>query len=190
MPLLLDGQMQEKGRSVLSALRKYPDYQSRPVKKSHTVQGNSINDLFFKSLVDTDPAGRIGMEKLHEKVLEQKRILAESGISADSASNSLTGERKAFFDANLLAQQRVMFGLTSWLDECILAEESSRGNNHQGVQEHLEKALANTDIIFEGLQHAAQGKWADWYRGEKKLDMNRLKRETEITLKQYQSPKK
>jgi hypothetical protein len=184
LPLLLDGQMQGKGRSVLRGIRQNKTNRPQANKTEITVQGNKISDSFLKSLSDTDPAGRLGLKDLLEKVEGQEQKLIETGKLAEKVSSSLSRQQKSFFDANLLAQQKIMNGITSWLKECILAEEMIQEGNTDHSAGHLEKALEHTDLITEGLSLASQGKWADWYRGDKKLNMKRLISETEETLEQ------
>jgi hypothetical protein len=184
LPLLLDGQMQGKGRSVLRGIRQNKTNQPQTNKATITVQGNKISDSFIKSLSDTDPAGRLGLKDILFKVEGQEQKLIETGKLAGKVSSSLSGQQKSFFDANLFAQQKIMNGITSWLKECILAEEKMQEGNADQSAGHLVKALEHTDLITEGMSLASQGKWADWYRGEKKLNMKRLISETEETLEQ------
>jgi len=190
LPLLLDGQMQGKGRSILRGIRQNKTNQIHAGKTEITVQGNKMSDTFFKSLSDTDPAGRLSLKDLLAKVDEQERKLIETGKLAEKVLSSLSMQQKSFFDANLLAQQEIMNGMTSWLKECILAEEKMQEKKSDQSVMHLEKALEHTGLITAGMSLASQGKWADWYRGEKKLNIKRLISETEETLKQLKSEQK
>ncbi|OFX28769.1 MAG: hypothetical protein A2W89_05035 [Bacteroidetes bacterium GWE2_42_39] len=193
LPLLLDGQMQGKGRSVLLIIRELRNQQPKEVENNQNnrpVQKNSKTDSFYQSLSDTNPAGKLSLKELLVKVEEQKQKLAETGELAEEVSSSLSGQQKSFFDANLLAQQKIMQGITSWLKECILAKEMMEKRNVDQSVYHLEKALEHTGFITEGMSLASQEKWADWYRGDKKLNMERLIRETEETLKQLKTEEK
>lgn len=190
LPLLLDGQMQGKGRSVMRGIRQNKTNRPPTNKAEITVQGNKISDSFLKSLSDTDPAGKLGLKELLVKVKGQEQKLIETGEIAEKISSSLSGQQKSFFDANLFSQLKIMNGITSWLKECILAEEKMEEGNLDQSAGHLEKALEHTGLITEGMSLASQGKWADWYRGEKKLNMKRLISETEETLKQLKSEQK
>lgn len=183
LPLLLDGQMQGKGRSVLSTIRKFRAEQPADIKLRED-QKNRKPDSFNQSLSDTNPAGKLSLKELLVKVKLQEQKLEETGKLADEVSALLSGQQKSFFDANLLAQQKIMLGITSWLDECILANENILdGNTGQSVY-HLEKAFEHTILINQGMSLASLNQWTNWYLGEKKLNMKRLKLETEETLKQ------
>jgi hypothetical protein len=191
IPGFLDGQQRIRGRNILSELEEQLQdpvaYRAKMERRAQEKQGNT--DAFRQSLSDTNPAGRLPLEEILPLVREQLSGLNKAQALAEATLSKLDGQARTLFEDNLLAQIRILSGLGQWLEACILAKQSADGGDQQAVKTNLQKAVNAFDAIRSGRQLAARGKWTDWYRGDKKMNLPALEKRTQEVLNRLEDKK-
>lgn len=182
VPGFLDGQQRSRGLAVLRELEKqlkdpvaYLREQSEKGKTSGSV------DPFHRSLSDTHPTGRMSLEAIQPKLQEQLAALEKARQLTRSAKSKLSGEARQFFAVNLEGQIDILSGLGEWLAACIKAKQAANRLDLPETAAALEDARTAFNRIEAGQEPATLGKWSDWYRGDKKMNLPALKgRTTEL----------
>ena len=80
-------------------------------------------------------------------------------------------KRDPFHSANLLGQARILRGICRWVE--ALAETSIAIREKRDPKPHAAAALAAFDEVRAGQRLNTQGEWGQWYRGDKKMNLNR-----------------
>lgn len=192
IPGFLDGQQRGRGlrilRDLAEQLRDTTAYRIKREQQAKSQVGS--RDAFHRSLSDANPAGSLPLEEILHSVRQQLADLAKAQQVADEALTQLEGEAKTFFTANLLAQIEILSGLGVWLENCIQAKQATDAHDLQQTEVYLQQALAACTKMQKGQQLAAQGKWADWYRGDKKMNLQDVAQKTKEVLDVLQQDKK
>ena len=77
-----------------------------------------------------------------------------------------------FFEVNFVAQQKILLGITAWLDALVKASVAEDSGNRPACISSLEQAVNAFTLIHEGKALASRGKkWENWYRGDKKMNL-------------------
>ena len=119
--------------------------------------------------------------KRHHKVIspssvaERKRQLADSIQRLDTLaerypSDCLTPTQRPFYDIHLLTQARMWREAYAFYLAVIEAEEEP---------ERLKDAAAALERLLEVRKAAATGKWQNWYRGDKKVNVPEFLKRTQ-----------
>lgn len=180
IPGFLDGQQRGRGLSILRELQEQLQdtaaYRSKQEERAK-VQATS-QDAFRRSLSDTNPAARLPLSDIEPMVQAQVAGLTKAGQLAETALPKLEGEAHSFFAANLVAQIEILSGISQWLDACIQAKQAADEHDLAAVKTHLQTALTACARMQAGQEMAAQGKWQDWYRGDKKMNLRDMEVQT------------
>jgi len=181
IPGFLDGQQKGRGLSILRLLN---DQISNPIKYEQRMaqQANRSSDAFGQSLSDTNPARALSLQEVRTQVLQQLENLDQAEKLAEKALQKLEGQSSVFFESNLLAQLKILKGLGHWLVACTSAKLAIESGNMEEAEDQLVQAIAAFDIIQTGKNLASYGKWEDWYRGDKKMNIDNMKKQTLHTL--------
>lgn len=184
IPGLLDGQQRGRGLRILRELREQlrdtTAYRIRQEQQPGSPPASS--DAFRRSLSDTNPAGGLSLPELLPLVRTQLSELSKAQAMADAVVPQLQGEPAQFFTANLVAQIEILTGIGQWLENCILAKQAADEHDQAKVEGYLQEALTACQRMQQGQQMAAQGRWEDWYRGDKKMNLQDLELQTQKTL--------
>ena len=93
-------------------------------------------------------------------------------------------ERRQFFIDNLVVQLEVIYGLYDWVHQLskaagdiILEGKTAKDNPH------LKKAVYALEKLLLDRKKAEHGKWQNWYRGDKKMNMQAVLDQTRQLLR-------
>lgn len=166
-PLLLDGQALAMGKRFLSEVDKIAaaGFKGGNLARPQTAEWirQHIPDMFVGA--QDDP------RDLLAQLQAQRARLEQAGRAAAAATPKLEGAAKDFFSANLIAQQQVMLGLVKWAEACLQAALAAEAGKRDECGAHLQMALKAFAEIRAGQALAAGGKWTDWYRGDRKMNL-------------------
>ncbi len=179
IPGFLDGQQRIRGLSLLRQLKEQIEdinrFRSR--QKAEAAKKRPA-DAFRKSLSDTNPAGAMPLAKAIPILERQLADLATSRELAEVASAQLEGRQQAFFQTNLEAQIQIQVGLGQWLHALMQARLMMDNEDAAKAGLFLQEALQAFETIRAGQELATRGKWKDWYRGDKKMNLQNLEEQT------------
>ena len=97
----------------------------------------------------------------------------------------LTDERKTFFMDNVIVQLEIIIGLHTWLDFLFnAAEEYCGANDRNKVEADLNEAALAINKILSIRTKMEHGKWSGWYKGDKKMNLVHVLKET-IEVKEF-----
>jgi len=172
-PALLDGQTLAEGRRLLGRILK-PE---ASITTPPTPRSEPLN-RFFPSM---RPVGSWTVPELIERCRRQ-RLRMESALRwAASAANRLKGYRREFLENNLLAQARILTGLLAWTESLAAASEQ-RERDPEAAAACLTQALEAFRQIREAQALAGRGRWRDWYRGDRKMNLDGAESQTRQAL--------
>ena len=99
---------------------------------------------------------------------------------ANETVPSLTPSEAAFLRTNLIAPAMLMRSLNQWYEQLILARLAVKANDRRKAAEYLDAACSS---IKETKKAEAilcpPGKWEFWYRGDDKMDLDALIKDTQ-----------
>lgn len=178
LPVFLDGLQRGKGMGILNQL-------DRTLKKTKQKEGewagiDRKGDPFHKSLSDMHPEAKGDLNSQLAQLQQQLDALEKVRTMAKDVEGKLTGQSQAFFTANLVAQANILYGIGNWLRACLQAQIAlTEAQDMQQAHKHLQAALAALEPVETGKALAATGKWKDWYRGDKKMNLDEVRERTE-----------
>jgi hypothetical protein len=88
-----------------------------------------------------------------------------------------------FFSANLVGQARILRGICRWTE--ALARASIAQREKQEVKPHLKAALNAFTEMRLGQELNSRGEWRDWYRGDRKMNLNRAEAWTRQLMERF-----
>ncbi|NJK83296.1 MAG: hypothetical protein HC892_16060 [Saprospiraceae bacterium] len=180
VPGYLDGQQRMRASAILKDLERQLDDPNAYQKASSS--WNNRSDAFYRSLSDMNPASNLPLDTILPQVKRQLVHLNQAEELAETALADLKDTSKAFFETNLLAQIHILSGVGQWLAHCIQAKQAADKNDWATAKQELEQALLAFTTIKKGQQLAAKGKWQDWYRGDKKMNLPSAEAQTKAVL--------
>jgi hypothetical protein len=151
MPILLDGQTLHKGENIFSRLW------------SHLLLEHPTNKFFPNA----------ELQELVENIRKQKSGLLKAGGLAEMAAEQLSGQKKRFLETNLLAQQKILLGLLEWVESGAQATLAFKQKDSVQVKKEMLKSVNAFKLIREGQALATQTIFKDWYRGDRKMNLDR-----------------
>lgn len=177
LPVFLDGLQRHKGSEALNKLEK-------TLKGLNERAGDwgriKKDDPFKVSLSDMHPEAKGDLTEQIAQVKKQADAVKVALNSADLAVEKLSGKERDFFESNLMAQAKILYGIGIWLEAVLKAQLALEDEKKiQLVHGHLEEAVSALDNVSEGKKLASKGKWENWYRGDKKMNMDMVRERTE-----------
>jgi len=188
VPFLLDGQSRSVGLNMLNQLKKqisqpeqyYADRRKKAVVTAESEWGRT-------SLGDMHPQ-EADSARLAEKINLQWAGLQQTGQLIQKAAVSMQPEQRQFLESNLLIHQQFMLSLTEWLANLQRAKQAENAGRWDDATFYLQQANEALALIDTAKAQATQGdKWQNWYRGEKKMNLNAVKSQTMDVLKLAQT---
>lgn len=171
---LLDGQMRARG---LSLLKKMKSQISNP--GGFTKEASNL-------ATSTGSA-----EELISKIQIQKEGINKSIQFAEQARKKLKGESLNFLEVNLISQQRILLGLTTWLESLVRSSEAVNAGDFENSVKSLEEAVNAFNMIRSGQELNIRGeKWENWYRGDKKINLINMEKTTTEVLEAMKNSNK
>lgn len=98
--------------------------------------------------------------KLQDSIARLDRVIQ------NYPADQLSAAEREFYDAHLLTQARTLRGLYAYTYHMLLAVRHPANANAELAE--AEKALAG---VIEQRKLAEQGKWTNWFRGDKKMNL-------------------
>jgi hypothetical protein len=97
-----------------------------------------------------------------------------AGADARRIASALQDGDRAFFESNFLAQHKIMLGLLQWAVHVAEASCAMEDQDQNALLQSLKTANDALALIGEGKALATRGEFADWYRGDRKMNCDRL----------------
>lgn len=91
--------------------------------------------------------------------------------AAFRAQFQVSPERCVFFRDHWIVQIEIMLGLYGWCHEVCLATRARLNNDPESQTKHLRQAVFLMEKLLVDRAKAEHGKWQDWYRGDKKMNL-------------------
>jgi hypothetical protein len=110
-----------------------------------------------------------------EQARRQRQGLEAAGREIDRAAARMDARARAFFDVNLAAQHKIMLGLTRWVEAAAEAVAAQTPAARAGAMAEAAKAFT---VIRSGQALASTGEFRDWYRGDRKMNLDAAERLT------------
>jgi hypothetical protein len=178
LPMFLDGLVLSASRPALDRIL------NPPTPKAVEFSGeDGESDFVRKYLPSMIASSGLSFAARLDKVRAQSAALDHAGQLADAAHALIPeGDGRTFFETNLLAQQRMMLGLTRWLEALLEAAVAADCGDQTKAPTLLQTARAQMAAVFAAQTLASQGKWHDWYRGDRKMNLQGHKQATEAAL--------
>lgn len=174
VPMLLDGQTRSFALGLINELKKYLNdpvefQKSREEHEKNKYQARdatlAINDAHPKPQDD---------DELLDKVISQKQQHIAVLEMTEKLIPSLDTKSADFLNTDLLAPLQIMIGLEEWLEALLLAKKALDQHNLQEVEVQLQNTMHAFQRIRHGQRfHTQTAKWEHWYRGEKKMNLDR-----------------
>lgn len=96
------------------------------------------------------------------------------GGAANELAGRLEGGAREFFENNLIAQHKIMYGLLRWVEHVAEADVALDGGDVAEVTRHIQATKEATALIEAGKALASRGEFKDWYRGDRKMNCQQL----------------
>jgi len=171
---LLDGQMRARG---LGLLRNINSQLSKP-------------GVFTKNASDQIVRNN-STDELIRKIHFQKEGINKSIQLAEKARGKLKGESLNFLEVNLISQQRILLGLTTWLEALVKSSEAVNAGDYANSIKSMEEAIDAFNMIRSGQELNIRGeKWENWYRGDKKINIINMEKTTAEVLEAMKNSNK
>lgn len=113
------------------------------------------------------------LERMVAKVAAHRQAVEAAGAEVDAILGQLQGAERTFFEVNFIAQRQILLGLQQWFEGVLQAGLAEQKNDRPAVVRHLQAAQAGMATIRNAQTLCTQGKWRDWYRGERKMNLGR-----------------
>jgi hypothetical protein len=162
-PALLDGTSLGQGKRLFGLLANR--LKGNAEKPAAPKQGAENLGRYLPSMPNP---GAYPLAKLLDVTQRQRRAVEAAGEKNGSIAGRLSGAEREFFESNFVAQQQIFAGILGWLECGIranLAEEPG------AVPQWTKRALEEFARIRRGQALASRGRWAEWYRGDRKMDL-------------------
>jgi hypothetical protein len=178
VPFLMDGQMFSAGGKILTELSKKLKENkigagTAPEKIAYGQAGEVAEkaaDAFYAGLSDMHPKA-LGRRESAKRVAAQRAGFELALLHARAAEGRLAKDEAAFLNDNLIYPAEIMRQTSAWLGHLVFSLEALElGDKPRCVRslEAAETAFAEIPVLAEGY---CGGKWKEWYRGCKKLNI-------------------
>jgi hypothetical protein len=196
VPFLMDGQMISAGRTSLGAMEKKlaaksPAIGSAPERNRQVAravataagEGAASRDAFWRGLNDMHPPSP-GRREVIRRLAQQRAGLALALLHARSAAAVLPAPEADFLRANLIHQADLALQTSTWLEQVEMAHEALDLGNRAATVEALARAEEAFARILAHASGYTQGRWENWYRGAKKINLAATLQRTREVLRQ------
>ncbi|GAB3261587.1 hypothetical protein GCM10027347_26700 [Larkinella harenae] len=183
VPFLLDGQSRSFGNALLNQLKKQitqPADYAADLRK--TAKPTAESEWGQTSLGDAHPK-EPDTTRFLEKIRLQHYSFLKAGEQIQQTAATMSADQQAFLQTNLLVSQQFMAALTGWLEALVLAKQAENKGNRAETIYYLKQAsqqLSGVDAAKKLLP--ANEKWQHWYRGDRKMNLDTVKKLTAEVL--------
>jgi hypothetical protein len=116
------------------------------------------------------------------KTRGQRQALERSTQEVDQVLAGLKGESRAFFQTNLVVQQRIMLSLVGWLESVLSADLAFCEDRRGEIATHARAAETHLRNLRAAQSLGSQGKWSGWYDGDDLMDVTKAENDTRKLL--------
>ena len=141
------------------------------------------DDAFWKGLADMHPRD-LGRRETIRRLAAQRAGLGLALLHARASAAVLPGDEASFLEDNLVYQASIMARTCAWLENVLVAHEALDLGDGGACVAALEAAAVAFEKIPELAKGYCRGKWEDWYRGCKKLNISATMDRTRAVLEQ------
>ncbi|HNX34069.1 MAG TPA: glycosyl hydrolase 115 family protein [Kiritimatiellia bacterium] len=185
VPFLLDGHMFSAGNKALSEMaKKIKEKRIGTGASAETMRPSgggeakaAAGDAFWDGLSDAMPKPLPRRETL-KRVVAEKAGFELALLHARTAAGALPEGEAAFLSDNLIYPCGIMRQTSAWLERLLAAHEAL----DLGDRPACARALREAGTAFEEVPRLAEeycsGKWKEWYRGCKKLNVSATMKKT------------
>ncbi len=184
-PLLLDGLSTGIIKKNLREIKKL----IANTNCSSKTESKHSQDAFYKSLQSANPGGGLSHNMWLKKAGIQDSVLSLAMGKAQAAIQNKNIKNRAFLENNLVSQIKIMQYLTGSVTGTSKAVISLQGKDLGSAKKHLQEASGKFYLYQEAVGLNSRGKWKNWYRGEKKLNIKQMQNDMEETLGQLHNTK-
>ena len=138
-------------------------------------------DAFWSGLSDMHPQS-LGRRETIKRAAAQRAGFMLASLHARKAEVSLEGQERTFLYDNLVYHAGFMALASTWVEQLNLAHEAlDLGDLHTfiGALEAADAAFSQIPALAESY---CQGKWKEWYRGCRKLNVQAIAKKTRDVL--------
>lgn len=179
VPFLMDGQMFGAGGRLLTEMaKKMKEKRTGKGAAAEKIQfakeqeeGATSTDAFYAGLSDMHPK-TLGRRESVKRVRAQQAGFALALLHARAAEGRLPEGEAAFLRDNLIYPAAIMERTCEWLAQALLAHEALDVGDRAACVRALGAAEAAFAEIPELAKGYCVGKWEQWYRGCKKLNIS------------------
>jgi len=189
VPFLMDGQIFSAGNSILGQMTK--KLKSKKVGMGAEMENMTRGgvesdaskpaDAFFAGLNDMHPAS-LGRRETIKRAAAQKAGFRLAVLHGSTAVTALPAPEQTFLRDNLLYHADFMVQASTWLEQLGMAHEAMDLGDMKACVLALEAADAAFVKIPMLAESYCQGKWKEWYRGCRKLNISATLKRTHDAL--------
>ncbi len=182
VPMLMDGQTNAATDKIMGEIRQFIQNAGKKEELPNAQKPDLMNslekDFVNKTLRDMHASANSDTELLQKSGF-QSRAFANVVVETEALIRELNPIEAEFLSANFLSHAYFMKGLSQKLEYTVLAKQAIEKGNRETALKYLQLAMECFSDIRKAKILATQGKWTDWYRGDKKMNFkaseNRLK---------------
>ena len=147
-----------------------PDGKVAPLDGEWRKTGEAMaGELLARLEHGTRPSGKYAGAAASARA--QRQRVEQAGAGADRIAAALEGADRAFFESNFMAQQKLMLGLLVWVEQAAGAEAALDAGDRAGAVRCIEATRKGVALMEAGKALASRGEFADWYRGDRKMNL-------------------
>lgn len=185
VPMLLDGQTNGPTGKVLSEIEQLLKKSKKTMESGEKEQTDTKRKLeqswAAKSLGDMHPQAKSAEEWL-QKARSQRLAFSKVVYETELLLNQLSGDEAILIKSNLLSHAYFMRGLSQRLEYAVLAKMALEQGDHSACITNLKLAAESFSDIRKAKILGSQGKWTDWYRGDKKMNLQQKEKDMQRIL--------
>ena len=106
---------------------------------------------------------------------EQVDSFAKTSREIEELANSLPPRERDFLRCNLLSHSFMMHGYSLMCKYSVLARIALKNGDLNECLHNLKMAANAVSLVEKGMSVNSQGKWKDWYKGDKKMNVEDMK---------------
>ncbi len=180
-PLLLDGLTLSTGKRFLNEVNRMLASNSARAKLSQA----KAEEWARQHIPDMLAGEQDNPLALLSQMRKQRTAMEEVGKQANQIAEQLQGSSRLLLENNLIAQQKIMLGLVKWAEAAVSAALALEAGERVETQRRLAAAASAFAEIRAGQRLTTRGKWADWYRGDRKMNLPRAEELTRETVEKF-----
>lgn len=180
---LMDGQIRGAGQSTLNKIKQQLKDSTAYFASLKAKREQSEESKWGSTALKDMGTGLSSDEQMLATVGSQLDKLRKAEAAADKLLPKLSGFEKQFFRENMVANIQMMVGMSGWLENITSARIAMMNRNYEPVPELLKnakRAIAATEEAM--LIKQTTPKWENWHRGDKKMNIGRMKAQTEEVI--------